>query len=152
MMTGRTEVDGPGQHGYRKDNADRKAPNARLARALHRPGFGIYLQDHTTHTGGLNLRDRSHNTVSLTTGRTIYLQSAVGDVVVWRLRTTAGTEACSGSPAGSTRRQVWRSYRGTSGDGPADIPGGGLSPTATESLASRPWDWTTPTTAATPTT
>jgi hypothetical protein len=152
MMTGRTEVDVPASTATARTTPTEKIRTPDWHGRYTALRFGIYLQDHTTHTGGLNLRDRSHNTVSLTTGRTIYLQSAVGDVVVWRLRTTAGTEACSGSPAGSTRRQVWRSYRGTSGDGPADIPGGGLSPTATESLASRPWDWTTPTTAATPTT
>jgi hypothetical protein len=77
------------QHGFHKDNADRKDPQAPDWQGRYTVlRFGIYLQDHTAHTGGLNLRDRSHNTVSLRTGRNVYVRSAVGDVVVWSLRTT----------------------------------------------------------------
>jgi hypothetical protein len=50
--------------------------------------FGIYLQDHYTHTGGLNLRAKSHNTTSLKEGENIYVRTRVGDVAVWSLRTT----------------------------------------------------------------
>jgi len=50
--------------------------------------FGIYLQDHSKHTGGLNLRAKSHNTTSLTYGKNVYVKTRVGDVGVWSLRTT----------------------------------------------------------------
>ena len=49
-----------GQHGYHKDNADRtdkNAPDWQGRYTILR--FGIYLQDHTEHTSGLNLRVRS---------------------------------------------------------------------------------------------
>jgi hypothetical protein len=36
----------------------------------------------------LNLRDRSHNSVSLRKGRNLYVRSGIGDVVVWSLRTS----------------------------------------------------------------
>ncbi len=78
-----------GQHGFHKDNADRtdpKAPDWQGRYTVLR--FGIYLQDHWSHTGGLNLRSKSHNTVSLKEGENIYVQTRVGDVPVWSLRTT----------------------------------------------------------------
>jgi len=77
------------QHGYHKDNADRidgKAPDWQGRYTILR--FGIYLQDHYTHTGGLNLRERSHNTPSLTEGKNVYIRSKVGDLAVWSLRTS----------------------------------------------------------------
>lgn len=78
-----------GQHGYHKDNADRKdanAPDWQSRYTILR--FGIYLQDHTRHTGGLNLRHKSHNAPDLTTGKTIYVKTRPGDLAVWSLRTT----------------------------------------------------------------
>jgi hypothetical protein len=77
------------QHGYHKDNADREdsaAPDWQDPYTVLR--FGIYLQGHLLHSGGLNLRVGSHNTTSLTEGRNIYVRSCVGDVVVWSLRTS----------------------------------------------------------------
>lgn len=77
------------QHGYHKDNADRVDPNAPDWRSRYTIlRFGIYLQDHYTHTGGLNLRERSHNTPSLTEGKNIYVRTKPGDVAVWSLRTS----------------------------------------------------------------
>lgn len=78
-----------GQHGFHKDNADRndpKAPDWQGRYTVLR--FGIYLQDHYTHTGGLNLRAKSHMTVSLKEGKNVYVRTRVGDVAVWSLRTT----------------------------------------------------------------
>src|SRR5690606_35997020 len=77
------------QHGFHKDNADRNdpaAPDWRDPYTILR--FGIYLQDHMFHSGGLNLRIGSHTKVSLTEGRNIAVRSRIGDVVVWSLRTT----------------------------------------------------------------
>lgn len=77
------------QHGYHKDNADRvdgDGPDWRSRYTLLR--FGIYLQDHTKYTGGLNLRVGSHNAANLTEGENIYVRSGLGDVAVWSLRTS----------------------------------------------------------------
>lgn len=78
-----------GQHGYHKDNADRtdkNAPDWQSRYTILR--FGIYLQDHTKHTAGLNLRVRSHNHLPLTKGKNIYVRTRPGDVAVWSLRTS----------------------------------------------------------------
>jgi hypothetical protein len=78
------------QHGFHKDNVDRTDPNGpdwqNGRYTMLR--FGIYLQDHHKHTGGLNLRHASHNTVSLKEGKNIYVRSKVGDVAVWSMRTS----------------------------------------------------------------
>jgi hypothetical protein len=77
------------QHGWHKDNADRtdpKAPDWQSRYTILR--FGIYLQDHYRHTGGLNLRDKSHNTTSLKEGKNVYVRTRVGDLAVWSLRTS----------------------------------------------------------------
>ena len=78
-----------GQHGYHKDNADRTDPNAPDWQGKYTIlRFGIYLQDHYKHTGGLNLRHASHNTVSLKEGEHRYIRNHVGDLAVWSLRTS----------------------------------------------------------------
>ena len=77
------------QHGWHKDNADRDDPNAPDWQGRYTIlRFGIYLQDHDKHTGGLNLRARSHDTPSLTEGRNVYVRTRPGDLAVWSLRTT----------------------------------------------------------------
>jgi hypothetical protein len=75
-------------HNYHRDNADRndpKAPDWQGRYTVLR--FGIYLQDHSRHTGGLNLRVGSHNMPEAGRGKNIYLRSKVGDIAVWSLRT-----------------------------------------------------------------
>lgn len=77
------------QRGYHKDNADRldgAAPDWHGRYSVLR--FGVYLQDHRWHTGGLNLRVGSHEHANLTEGKHIYVRSRPGDVVVWSLRTS----------------------------------------------------------------
>jgi hypothetical protein len=79
----------PGTPGYHKDNADRDDPNGPDWRSRYTQlRFGIYLQDHWSHSGGLNLRAKSHNTVSLHEGKTVYLRTRVGDVGVWSMCTS----------------------------------------------------------------
>jgi hypothetical protein len=80
----------PGTVGYHKDNADRSDPNAPdwQGDRYTQIRFGIYLQDHKKHSGGLNVRRGSHNIPSNTGGKTVYLRSGVGDVGVWSLRTS----------------------------------------------------------------
>jgi hypothetical protein len=80
---------------WHKDNTDREDPEApdwddRYTQLR----FGIYLQDHTTHTGGLNLKLGSHDICDLTSGETIYVKNGPGDLLVWSMRMThsgAGT-------------------------------------------------------------
>lgn len=84
-----------GKPSWHKDNADRKdakAPDWRSDYTQLR--FGIYLQDHSKHSGGLNVRVGSHNHADYTTGKCIQIQSKVGDLGVWSMRIThsaAGT-------------------------------------------------------------
>lgn len=80
---------GEKSHGYHKDNADRndgKGPDWNGKYTLIR--FGIYLQDHFIHSGGLNVREGSHNLVSSEKGTNIYLRTHLGDLVVWNMRTS----------------------------------------------------------------
>lgn len=80
---------GENERGFHKDNADRydgAAPDWRSRYTLIR--FGIYLQDHSKHSGGLNVRRHSHEYPSRLRGRTDYMKSTPGDLVVWNLRTT----------------------------------------------------------------
>ncbi len=74
---------------FHKDNADRENPSApdwENPYTLIR--MGIYLQDHARHSGGLALRDCSHNFVSTEKGRPLAVPTEVGDVVFWTLRMT----------------------------------------------------------------
>lgn len=80
---------GEGARGYHKDNGDRinqSDPDWQGSYPILR--FGIYLQDHTQYSGGLKVRVASHNTVSTTQGKSIFVNTAIGDVVVWNLRTS----------------------------------------------------------------
>lgn len=74
---------------FHKDNPDRRnqaAPDWASPYTILR--FGLYLQSHTRHSGGLALRDRSHWTVDTSKGRPFAVPTEPGDVVVWTLRTT----------------------------------------------------------------
>jgi hypothetical protein len=74
---------------FHKDNPDRRdqsAPDWSSPYTILR--FGLYLQDHSKHSGGLALRDRSHLRADATTGRPFSVPTEVGDVVAWTLRTT----------------------------------------------------------------
>lgn len=88
-----------------KDNADRHDPDAPDWRGDYSIiRFGLYLQDHKNQGGGLMLRAGSHKAVARNrkievlneevfgwlSGRTRYLPTEVGDLVVWNLRTTHG--------------------------------------------------------------
>jgi hypothetical protein len=78
-----------GQRGFHKDNVDRKDPDGPDWKGRYTLlRFGIYLQDHYTHTGGLNLRAKSHNTVDHSYGKNVYVRTRVGDLAVWSMRTT----------------------------------------------------------------
>ncbi len=72
-----------------KDNPDRfngSAPDWRSPYTVLR--MGIYLQDYESFSGGLILRNRSHNFLSRWKGRIINVKTKPGDLVIWNLRTT----------------------------------------------------------------
>jgi len=50
--------------------------------------FGLYLQDHSRHSGGIGFRRRSHEFPNHREGRQVYVGTRVGDLVAWNLRTT----------------------------------------------------------------
>ncbi|KYH45619.1 hypothetical protein [Branchiibius sp. NY16-3462-2] len=80
---------------WHKDNTDRldeKAPDWDDRYTQLR--FGIYLQDHTEHSGGLNLKPGAHDICDLSSGKTTYVRSRPTDLLVWSMRMThsgAGT-------------------------------------------------------------
>jgi hypothetical protein len=84
-----------GTPGFHKDNTDKfdaKAPDWQSPYTQIR--LGIYLQDHHTHSGGLNIREGSHNKVNTTEGKVRQLRTRVGDLGVWNMRAShsaAGT-------------------------------------------------------------
>ena len=72
-----------------KDNPDRtsaSAPDWRTPYTIVRAG--IYLQDYTLNSGGLILRDGSHNIASRWKGKILNPAIKPGDLVIWSLRTT----------------------------------------------------------------
>jgi hypothetical protein len=79
---------GQQSHGYHKDNPDRwdgDAPDWMGPYTQIR--FGLYLQDHAWHSGGLRLIPNSHKAVSSPGAARINVRTHVGDLVVWNLRT-----------------------------------------------------------------
>jgi hypothetical protein len=73
---------------FHKDNADRtdgKAPDWNGKYTQIR--FGLYLQDHAWHSGGLRVVPTSHNAVSSPLAKPRNVRTRVGDLVVWNLRT-----------------------------------------------------------------
>lgn len=76
--------------GYHRDNTDRsdtRAPDWQSPYTLVR--FGIYLQDHRHHSGGLLVRNGSHMRMNRGWKNYLhdrYLNTEVGDVGVWNMR------------------------------------------------------------------
>lgn len=59
-----------GSHNWHKDNTDRDDGNAPDWNGRYTVlRFGVYLQDHTQHSGGLNLRTGSQDNVELMSGK-----------------------------------------------------------------------------------
>jgi len=77
------------QHGWHKDNADRMDADAPDWQGRYTQlRFGVYLQDHHQHSGGLNLREGSHDIVDLARGKCLYIRTTPGDLAVWNMRIT----------------------------------------------------------------
>lgn len=81
--------------GFHKDSRDREnmdSPEFKdLGYSLLR--IGVYLQDHTTHSKGLCLRDKSHLMPQVSKGKIINVKTEVGDVIIWKLTTTHSANA-----------------------------------------------------------
>ena len=74
--------------GFHKDNADRVDGNAPDWKGMYTQiRFGIYLQDHAWHSGGLRLIPGSHHSLSNPGGKRVNVRTRLGDLVVWNLRT-----------------------------------------------------------------
>lgn len=86
---GMVSVDREGA-GFHKDSQYRNDPNAdewsdydyNIIR------MGIYLQDHTSNSGCLVIREKSHLTHKCDEGKIINMRTGIGDVVLWKLTTT----------------------------------------------------------------
>lgn len=77
------------QRGWHKDNTDRVDPKAPDWDSRYTQlRFGIYCQDHSEHTGGLNLRVGSHDIPNTTDGENLYVKTKPGDLAVWSMRIT----------------------------------------------------------------
>ncbi|MGA2700870.1 MAG: hypothetical protein ABSH35_07215 [Isosphaeraceae bacterium] len=73
---------------FHKDNADRADGNAPDWNGRYTQiRFGLYLQDHSWHSGGLRVIPRSQNAVSNPMGKPVNVRTRVSDLVVWNLRT-----------------------------------------------------------------
>jgi hypothetical protein len=78
------------QRGWHKDNTDRADENAPdwTNGRYTQLRFGIYCQDHVRHTGGLNLREGSHEVCNLRKGPIRYIKVRPGDLAIWNMRIT----------------------------------------------------------------
>ncbi len=76
---------GTGLRGFHRDNIDRtdlNGPDWKGEYTLIR--MGIYLQDHKNYSGGLKIKLGTHKNEE---GKPIFVDSEVGDVAVWSLKT-----------------------------------------------------------------
>jgi hypothetical protein len=48
----------------------------------------IYLQDHSNNLGGLSIRQGSHRSASLNLGKSVYLDTRLGDIAIFDVRST----------------------------------------------------------------
>lgn len=74
--------------GWHRDNADRLDPTGPdwTGGPYSCIRFGIYMQDHKRHSGGLLLRPGTHRVEHFESTRAVYLDSEPGDLAVWDMR------------------------------------------------------------------
>lgn len=84
-----------GNRGFHKDSRDRENIDSQEFKDIDYSllRIGIYLQDHTKHSKGLSLRDKSHLFPKVSKGKIINVKSEVGDVLIWKLTTTHSANA-----------------------------------------------------------
>jgi hypothetical protein len=81
-------------NGFHKDNVDRFNPEGGDWKGPYTIiRMGIYLQDHTQHSGGITLREKSHKVPGVGHGKILNVRSAEGDVLSWFLTTTHSANA-----------------------------------------------------------
>ena len=76
---------GTGLRGFHRDNIDRtdlKGADWKGEYTLIR--LGIYLQDHKNYSGGLKIKTGTHKNAD---GKPVFVDSEIGDVVLWSLKT-----------------------------------------------------------------
>jgi hypothetical protein len=74
---------------FHKDIVDKGDPNGPDWRGRYTViRLGLYMQSHRGLPNGLNIRRGSHNVCSDSVGEFVYVDTNVGDLVVWSLRTT----------------------------------------------------------------
>jgi hypothetical protein len=79
---------GLGAVGFHKDNADRSDGNAPDWQGTYTQiRFGLYLQDHAWHSGGLRIIPKSQNSPCNPKAKRANARTRIGDLVVWNLRT-----------------------------------------------------------------
>ncbi|NQY05580.1 MAG: hypothetical protein HRT68_05075 [Flavobacteriaceae bacterium] len=85
-----TALVGNNDSGFHKDSRDRKKPESNEWHDTHYSlvRIGVYTQDHSNHSGGLVIRDKSHLNQSTKIGEIINVKSEVGDLLVWKLTTS----------------------------------------------------------------
>lgn len=81
--------------GFHKDSRERDNPKSHEFTDVNYSLFrmAIYLQDHSTHSKGICLREHSHRTPLLNKGKIINVRTEVGDVVLWKLTTSHSANA-----------------------------------------------------------
>jgi phytanoyl-CoA dioxygenase PhyH len=79
---------GEADRGFHKDNVDRTISGPDWKNPYTVIRLGLYLEDHTLHSGGLKVRVGSHQYVSHHRGQALNIPSEPGDLVIWYLRTT----------------------------------------------------------------
>lgn len=80
---------GRGYRGFHKDSVDRANPEGADWKSYYDViRMGIYLQDHSRHSGGVKMRKGSHRFPDLKTGEIVDVPSQPGDLLVWKLTTT----------------------------------------------------------------
>jgi hypothetical protein len=80
---------GEGTRGFHKDSVHRNDPaGSDWTSRYDLVRFGLYLQDHSRHSGGLKVRQGSHRVASDSTGRAVNIDSRIGDLVLWKLTTS----------------------------------------------------------------
>ena len=80
---------GVGARGFHKDCVHRSQANGSDWQSTYTlVRFGLYLQDHSAHSGGLKVRLGSHNYAEHHSGKSMDLPSESGDLIVWLLTTS----------------------------------------------------------------
>ena len=80
---------GQGARGFHKDSVHRNdSAGSDWTSSYNLVRFGLYLQDHAQHSGGLKVRVGSHRVASDRVGTALNLSTNAGDLAIWKLTTS----------------------------------------------------------------